>query len=371
MTAVLAAPAPSVPRRGASPVAHFGPNWFVTVMGTGIVANAAALLPVDVPGLDVLARGMWVLAVVVLVVVGAATAAHWLTHPDAARGHLAHPVMSHFHGAPAMALMTVGAGALLVGHELVGWHAAIALDTVLWSAGTALGLWTLVAIPCRTFRSPAPYAGPAFGGWLMPVVPPMVSAATGPLLIPHVATGLRPPIIAGCYLMFSAALAASVPLITVIVRRALRGQIGAALTVPTLFIVVGPLGQSVTAAHALGERAGGLWATFGVAYGLPVATLAVGWLVVAAAVTARSARTGLPFGLTWWSFTFPVGTVVTGTSGLATATGSVLFGALAVGLFLALVAAWALVAALTLRGVWSGDLLHPPTGGPTGARPAA
>ena len=32
-------------------------------------------------------------------------------------------------------------------------------------------------------------ADAAFGGWLMPVVPPMVSAATGALLIPHMAPG--------------------------------------------------------------------------------------------------------------------------------------------------------------------------------------
>ena len=28
-----------------------GPNWFASVMGTGIVANAAAVLPLQVPGL--------------------------------------------------------------------------------------------------------------------------------------------------------------------------------------------------------------------------------------------------------------------------------------------------------------------------------
>jgi len=30
----------------------------------------------------------------------------------------------------------------------------------------------------------------AFGGWLMPVVPPMVSAATGALLVPHLRGGV-------------------------------------------------------------------------------------------------------------------------------------------------------------------------------------
>ena len=55
-------------------------------------------------------------------------------------------------------------------------------------------------------------------------------------------------------------------------------------------------------------------------------------LALAVVVTARTARVGLPFGLAWWSFTFPLGTVVTATSGLArdVSTGAAPLAALAV-----------------------------------------
>ena len=36
-----------------------GPNWFAAVMGTGIVANAAATLPLRVPGLRGFATAVW------------------------------------------------------------------------------------------------------------------------------------------------------------------------------------------------------------------------------------------------------------------------------------------------------------------------
>jgi tellurite resistance protein TehA-like permease len=39
-----------------------GPNWFRGVMGTGIVANAAALLKARVAGLHTAALVIWVLA---------------------------------------------------------------------------------------------------------------------------------------------------------------------------------------------------------------------------------------------------------------------------------------------------------------------
>ena len=38
--------------RPADAFASIGPNWFASVMGTGIVANAAALLPVSIHGLQ-------------------------------------------------------------------------------------------------------------------------------------------------------------------------------------------------------------------------------------------------------------------------------------------------------------------------------
>jgi C4-dicarboxylate transporter/malic acid transport protein len=347
----------------------FGPNWFASVMGTGIVANAVATLPFDVPGLPRVATGLWVLDAVLLVVVGTATLLHRTRHPEVARRHVDDPVMGQFYGAPAMALMTVGAGALLVGVPLVGLHAAVALDAVLWTAGTGLGLWTAAAIPYRMFTRGGVAADAASGGWLMPVVPPMVSAATAPLLMPHLPAGqwqLTLEVLAA--MMFGLALVASLVVLTLVWSRLVQHSPGAAAAVPTLWIVLGPLGQSVTAAHTLGGGAarvlpapyGGVAEVLGVVYGLPVLGFALLWLTLCVALTVRTVRGGLPFSLTWWSFTFPLGTVVTGTSALATATGAHLLAVLAGLLYVALVAAWAVVAVRTSRGVYAGRLLVGP-----------
>ena len=45
---------------------HIGPNWFASVMGTGIVANAGATLPADLPGMHLFTRVVWVAAAVLL-----------------------------------------------------------------------------------------------------------------------------------------------------------------------------------------------------------------------------------------------------------------------------------------------------------------
>jgi C4-dicarboxylate transporter/malic acid transport protein len=354
---------------GQPALAFIGPNWFAAVMGTGIVANAAATLPVYVPGLLVFARTVWALDVLLLIVVSAATLIHWMQHPRTARGHLDNPVMSHFYGAPAMALMTVGAGALLVGQPLVGQSAAVGVDFALWTAGTLLGLWTAVTVPYKAFTSHDVRPDSAFGGWLMPIVPPMVSAATGPLLLPYLPTGQwQLAMQLACTMMFGLTLVASLIVITMIWSRLVHYKVGAAAAVPTLWIVLGPLGQSITAAHTLGATAttvlpapyGTAFEAMGLVYGAPIWGFAMLWLALAIAVAVRTTREGMPFSLTWWSFTFPVGTIVTGTSGLAAATGAHFIAVAAVGFYIGLLVAWGTVAVRTGHGTFHGHLLRAP-----------
>jgi C4-dicarboxylate transporter/malic acid transport protein len=302
-----------------------GPNWYAAIMGTGIVANAGALLPLRAPGLRAFATGVWALAAAALMALTAAWAVHWIRYPRRARGHAANPVMAPFWGAPAMALLTVGTGTLL-GGGLIGAQAAVTADWVLWAAGTALGLVTACWIPYLMFTTHEVGPDAAFGGWLMPVVPPMVSATSGALLIPTLPAGqARRTLLLACYAMVGISLLASMIIITLLWGRLVAYHTGRAVLVPTLWIVLGPLGQSVTAVGSLGTVAARVLpapygpgaAVFALLYGVPVWGFAMLWLVLAAAITVRTARRGLPFALTWWSFTFPVGTCVTGTIGLA------------------------------------------------------
>lgn len=347
---------------------NLGPNWFASVMGTGIVATAAAGLPEQFPGLRAAATVVWALAAAWLLTLTAAWAVHWTRYRDRARAHAGHPVMAHFWGAPAMALLTVGAGTLALGREWIGQQAAVDVDAVLWSMGTLLGLVTSVWIPYRAMTSHASAPDSAFGGWLMPVVPPMVSAATGAALIPHVTAGQpRLTLLLACYAMFGISLFASLVIITQIWTRLTHHKIGPAAMVPTLWIVLGPLGQSVTAANLLGNAAPAAlprpYATgaeiFGYLYGVPTWGFAMMWLALAASITVRTARQGMPFSLTWWSFTFPVGTCVTGTSALALRLHSTPLTVAACALFALLLAAWATVAVRTARAAARGTLFRP------------
>lgn len=348
---------------------HITPNWFASVMGTGIVATAGATLPVHLPGLHAFATVVWVIASTALVALSVAFLVHWFRHRRNACAALHDPVMVQFYGAPPMALLTVGAGTMLLGKDLIGTGAATTVFAVLWSAGTVLGLITSVAVPYSMITRPADGQTRPLPAWLMPVVPPMVSASTGALLLQHIAEGQwRLTMLGACYAMFGLSLLIGIMTMTLIYGQLLGGGAPPVQAAPTVWITLGLIGQSITAANLLGTDAALVFVgpdnavatgleVFGIVYGFIMGGLGFLMFCLALALTVHSARRGLSFSLTWWSFTFPVGTCVTGATALAAATGSTALVGLAALLYVLLLAAWVTVATRTAHGSLRGELL--------------
>jgi C4-dicarboxylate transporter/malic acid transport protein len=334
------------------------PNWFASVMGTGIVANAAILLPFGFGAQTAIGVAFWCLAAALLIVLTVIGTGHLIFHPEVARSHHHVPATAPFYGAVSMALLTVGSGALLAGYQVIGAQAAVAVDATLWTLGTVSGLVCAVGIPYMLFTEHRPTLADAYGSWLMPVVPPMVSASAGAGLVAHLPAGqARVDMLLGCYAMFGSSLMMAVIIIAILWARLALHGVGEARMVPTLWIVLGPLGQSVTAAGLLGKVApqavdastAAALHDFGIIYGITVWGFAIAWLMLALAVTIRTVREHLPFSPTWWSFTFPLGTLVTGTSELAVNGHVAALRYVAGVLYLGLLTAWITVAARTVQ----------------------
>ncbi|MET9118034.1 TDT family transporter [Streptomyces longwoodensis] len=368
-------PAPRLPA-----LRHLGPNWYACVMGTAIVATAGAALPLRLPGLRAACGAVWALSLVLLAVLLVARALHWAHHRDQARAHLLDPAVAPFYGCLAMALLAVGGGALVVGRDWIGTGPAVALDAVLFTAGTAVGLAAAVAVPYlmavrQRPRSDGP--GQATPVWLLPLVAPMVSAALGPALVPYLPAGqARATLLLGCVALFGVSLLATFLMLPLVFARLVtRGPLPLALT-PTLFLVLGPLGQSTTAVGRFADVAPGVvpapyadgFRVLAVLYGVPVTGFALLWLCLATAHVVRARRHGLGFSMTWWAFTFPVGTCVTGAAALARHTGLVAYDVLAVALYVLLVGAWGVAAVRTAGGLLSGALLAGPRPAPGAPR---
>ncbi len=112
----------------------------------------------------------------------------------------------------------------------------------------------------------------------MPIVPPMVSAATGAALIAQLpAASDRLTLLLLWYSMFGLSLFMAMIVIVLIWARLAHHGLPSAQAVPTLWIVLGPLGQPITAAALFGNAASGFAAppygsalhAFAIVYGVP------------------------------------------------------------------------------------------------------
>ena len=335
-------------------VRELGPNWYAAVMGTAILATAGGALPAPVPG-PVLTV-VWALSALMLAVLLTARAVHWARHTDRARAHLLDPAVAPFYGCLAMGVLAVGGAA-----PAARVPGAVVIDGVLWTAGTVTGVAAASAVPYLMVVRHRIEPGKASAVWLLPVVAPMVSAAVGAPLVPHLPTGqARLTMLLGCFALFGMSLLATLLVLPAVFSGLLHHGPPALALTPTLFLVLGPLGQSVTAMGNLADAAPDTFRTAAVLYGVPVLGFALLWLLLAGALVVHAGRGGMRFTMTWWAFTFPVGTCVTGAASLARHTGLDALGWLAVLLYVLLAAAWVVALSCTVRGLFSGALLAAP-----------
>jgi len=99
---------------------------------------------------------------------------------------------------------------------------------------------------------------------------------------------------------------------------------------------------------------------FAVLYSVPVFGFVLLWTCIATLLTLRARRRQMKFALTYWAFTFPVGTCVTGIAQLAHHTGLPLFKWTCFLYYIGLLTAWGVAAFGTTKGMITGHLFRPP-----------
>jgi C4-dicarboxylate transporter/malic acid transport protein len=348
-----------------------GPAWFTSVMGTGILAIGIAATPLALPGRGAVALALWITAALLFTAYGALTLAKLALRPAALRATFTDAVTMHAWGAPPMAAFTVAVGALTIGAYALPAAPCIALAQVLFLAGIAGSVAAAFAVPFRLFTAHTLALENVNGTWLLAVVAPIVASVPAALLSPFWPAGLRGTMLGLAYALLGLGVLLAALMIAAFFLRLIVHKVPAAPLVPAMWIVVGPLGQSIAGFIALGDAARGVWPAYGaglafaaVAYGVVMWGFAMYWLAMAIVLTLRAVRVGIPFTLGWWAFTFPVGVLTAGTVGLYHATGAALYAVVAVALLALLATMWALVAARSLHAMWSAArtglaVLHP------------
>ena len=346
-------------------VRQFTPNWFAATMGTGVLAIALALVPAA-PGLKPVGHALWLFNIVLFTACSLLYAARWIFFFDGARRIFGHSVVSMFFGCIPMGLATIINGVILYA------PAAIGLAQALWWIDAAMAVACGIVIPYLMFTRQQHAIDQMTAVWLLPVVASEVVAASGGLLAPHVAAADQLGLLVTSYVLWALSVPLAMSILAILLLRMAIHKLPPANMAASSWLALGPIGTgalglllmgtaapAIFGAHGLAE-AGIVARGFGLIGGLLLWAYGLWWMAIALLITGRYLRTGLPFNLGWWGYTFPLGVYALATLRLAQMLPIAAFGVFGTLLVAALALLWLIVATLTARGAWRGDLFVAP-----------
>ncbi|UUW71291.1 C4-dicarboxylate ABC transporter [Pseudomonas oryzihabitans] len=368
-------------RQGCKPFRHldrplevirqFTPHWFAVTMGTGILALTLAAFPLSLPGLHALAESLWLFNALLFSLFTGLYAARWLLFYQEAREIFAHATVSMFLGTIPMGLATLINGLLLFGLPRWG-EAVLPLALGLWWLDAAMALACGVLIPYLMFTRQAHRIDQMTAVWLLPVVAAEVVAASGGLLVPHLTASEQFTVLVASYVLWAYSVPVALSLLVILLLRLALHKLPPASMAASSWLALGPIATGALGLLVLGADAPTVFAAHGLAgigeiargLGLLGAVLLWGlglwWLALAVLVTQRQAREGMPFNLSWWGFTFPLGVYALTTLRLGEALAAPFFTGLGTVLVVLLALLWTLVASRTLAGAYQGSLFVSP-----------
>ncbi|CAA7602576.1 Voltage-dependent anion channel [Acididesulfobacillus acetoxydans] len=347
---------------------QFGTNWFTVVMGIGIVAALSYASPIALPGRYMIGKALFLLVSGVFLVALALWVRRWFHHTDEALKDFSDPNKALFYGALAMGINVVGNDFLIIGTHLLSPATAILMSKVIWLCGVAVSLFTIITVPYLLFVTHQVSLEDTHASWLIPIVPPIVAAATGTNLIPY----WNSPAQQFFFTILILAMFGMTFFLFIMVsslyysRLVYKGKIGGGF-VPSVWIEIGPIGMSMTVFSNLPfvtQSLFGAWSSgfhaLGIAFAIAMWGVGIWWIVIASLYSLlhlTDKDSTIPYSLGWWSYVFPLGSFTTGTYALNRLVGHSFFAVAGLIQFLVLAGFFSLVAIKTLIGIWNGSLL--------------
>lgn len=353
-------------------IRQFTPNWFAATMGTGVLALALAQLPLAIPGLRVVAEGLWLFNILLFSLFTAAYAARWILFFDEARRIFGHSTVSMFFGTIPMGLATIINGFLLFGLPRWG-DGVIQLVEVLWWIDVAMSLACGVLIPYMMFTRQEHSIDQMTAVWLLPVVAAEVAAASGGLLAPHLTDAHgQLVVLTTSYVLWAFSLPVAFSILTILLLRMALHKLPHENMAASSWLALGPIGTGALGMLLLGGEAPAIFAAnglpgvgeiasgLGLVAGITLWGFGLWWMLMALLITVRYLRDGIPFNLGWWGFTFPLGVYSLATLKLASILNLTFFSVFGTALVILLAAMWLIVGKRTVQGAWRGELFVSP-----------
>jgi len=344
----------------------FHPGWFGAVMGTAVIGVIASGNPGHFHGLATtmkdLSIGATALAAALGVLIAVPYLARWILYPRAAWADMRDPTVGPLHGTFPGGILVLAVAISTVGPQVLPVHSVPTVVEVFAAIGIPLALAISLLFAYLLFTLELPDTRVVNGGWFIPpVVTIIVPVVLVPLLSQVGPSAARLLLFTG-YAFWGVGFLLFLLVMGLLHDRLVTRALPAAAMAPSLWIVLGPLGVGAAAlldlAHVAPSVLGSKAAVIGT---LTLVGASALWgfgawsLLVAMALLGRYlGRGGVPYGVGWWAFTFPLGALTLATSSLANAWKLPIVSDIALGLLVGLVVLWLIVTAGTIGSVATG-----------------
>ncbi|MBP8897161.1 MAG: hypothetical protein IT510_07970 [Sulfuritalea sp.] len=347
-------PASPAPVTFALIVKAFAPGWPAVIMGTGAFALATLHFSHQLPMLAGLAWALHWFNLALCVLISIPWLLRWAMAWPAVAATFKHPVAANFYPTYGIALLVL-AGEL----RAFGGHETAAL--IVWWLGVALLSGLTLAVLISILQGEHVTLDHVTPGIFMPPVGLVVIPVAGAPLVAAQPEALRDLALTINGIGLGAGIFMYTALLALAFHRFYVHKRLPPMMAPTFWINLAPLGvivismlNLVAAAPFAGDKSAYLVTAF-LIWGFGAF-----WLVLATLFTWSVRKIApLPFSLTWWAFTFPLGAFTLGSQRVSEATGLITplaFGWLA---WVLLAGIWTLTLVKTIAGVASGKLFQP------------
>ncbi|KAI9473447.1 MAG: voltage-dependent anion channel [Benjaminiella poitrasii] len=355
-------------------VQNFVPSWFSVNMGTGILSILLQNFPYQFYGLHTIAIVVFLINVVLFCIFFILTLARYVFYPSILQRMLKHPSESLFVGTMPMGLTTITNFSILVLIDDFSWGRN--LSFILWCIDLCLTLVSLFVVPFYLFVYHQHKLETVSGAWLLPIVPAVVTSASGGLLAQHLDQNRAIVVLIISYIMMGMGLLLALIITVIFFSRLAIHKLPPKEAIISMFLPLGPLGQGSYGMIQLGLAAK---TVFGDRYIEGLGTIAhcmgfilsfflwgfgVWFLIMASVSVCYTSRQNIPFNMGWWALTFPIGVFTTGTLSIGTTLNSPFFLVLGAILTCVLVLIWLLVTFKTIMGVITGEVFNAPGSAP-------
>lgn len=345
-------------------IKNFPPALFACVMGTGIWGITGKYYSCYWPWLDYLSTALLAVNLLTFLILLIPWILRWLLFRDYALRDLSHPVTGQFYATLPIGCLVLAAQLLAAG-ENHSAGALIAAARCLWVSGALLALAASLIIPIVNFFNEVSIRdiNPA---WFMPPVSLIVTPVAGARLIHY-----WPPAAQKLLLILNYAAWGTGFFLFICVAAICLGRLFIAPPLPgpltpTVWIHLGPIGVGTIALINLGAAGfsimGGPVVQTVMLFALILWGVGFWWLMAASILTAAAiVKRNLPFALSWWAFTFPLGAYAGATYLIAVYYQCAALRHYGFFCYLLLSAFWLVVFTRTLARAFRGELFKDPS----------